>query len=347
MATPGELQRARVQARLAHALEGDSRALYRKELKAYEAYCIGCEVPAYPVDAFKLGDYLHSRCEALNPPNTASWATWQSQVTRGAELLKGLEPLSEAQKSKLHDMQTAARSLLGYTSVAPPEASCAKLNTMWRALNPDPAKNLLEWTIMVISIVAYAFTLRPGEFADGAKNKKKVVAKLRHLKLFDAEPGKEHGSMTLLLEWDKAARRSKKRSDSTLMVYGCGGDMCPVALMRKYLQVHNLGPGHADEPIFTEMLWNGKRASPPRVLQQASYNNAIAVLCARAAVPRHTGRATRSGRRNDLAAGGASSPVRQALGRWQSERAEQAYARNRPQGPLTQDQHPPLALGML
>ena len=340
-----QAQRNRVHSRLSRVLQDDSRSVYAKELKRYETYCAETSIEPYPIDEYKVGDFLHHRCEEQTPPNTASWPAWQSQVMRGAVLLRGQSEPSPALIKRLRDLQTAARAEFGYESIAPPEAGCTKLTTMWQALCPSPTKDLREWTIMVLGIVAYALTLRPGEFAEGAKNQRKVTSRLEHLKFFPVDEQRPHGAISLVIPEDKTARRRKVRGNKTVYAAGCGGPMCPVALMQQYMQVHSLGEAHGHQPIFAEMDASGKRKQPLEVMRQLSLNKDLAVLCVRAQVPVHTCRAMRAGRRNDLVADGSPAPIVNALGRWGSEQAAQAYARDRATGPLAHSQHPRLAFG--
>ena len=119
--------------------------------------------------------------------------------------------------------------------------------------------------------------------------------------------------------------------------------MCPVTLMNQYLGIHGLNRAERrGEPIFAEMDAAGVRLAEVTVISQRSVNRALEVLCARAGLPRHTSRATRAGHRNDLIAEGAPSPVVSAVGRWGSEKAHQAYQRNRQEGNLAHSLHPQL-----
>lgn len=338
---------ARVYERMSRVLMPDSRAVYGKELKRYEEWAAKQPVAPFPLRWEKVADYLHARCAGLKVPNTATWPAWQSQILRGAVLLHGQPTASDEFKARLHDAQTAARAEFGHVSVAPPEAGSEKLTTMWERLRPDPTKDLLEWSVMVCSIIAYALTLRPGEVAEGPKREKKVTSKLEHLTFLEVSDERKHGALTLIIPVDKSDRRNKTRSDTTLYVPGCGGPMCPVALMKQYLAVHGLElPLHGAQPIFAEMDPSGRRCVPVQTMAQLSFNKALKVLCVRAGVPRHTSRAHRAGHRNDLVEGGSPTPVVKALGRWGSERAAQSYARDRPRGQLAHCHHPQLKLGL-
>lgn len=339
--------RARVYARMGLTIMSESKILYEKEIVRYETWAKDVPLDPFPLSWEKVGDFLHWRCAGLKTPNTASWPAWQSQILRGAVLLRGQREASEEMKKRLHDLQTAARQEFGHVSVAPPEAGSVKLTTMWEKLRPDPAKDLLEWSVMVCSIVAYALTLRPGEVAAGPKNEKKVTSTLGHLTFFPVSDERKHGALSLVIPVDKSDRRDKTRSNTTVYVPGCGGQMCPVALMKQYLTVHGLSLTlHSAQPIFAEMDASGKRCAPAKVFSQLAFNKALGVLCVRAGVPRHTGRAHRAGRRNDLVEAGSPAPVVKALGRWGSEQAAQSYARDRPGGQLAHCHHPQLTLGL-
>jgi len=341
MATQGELDlRKRIEGRLGGALLSESAALYEKTVQRYEQHCSDFKVPAFPMDYFKAGDFLYARCKELTPPNTATWPAWQSQLLRGVVLLRGQpEPTAEI-RGRLNDLHLSARQELGHESTAPPEAGSDKLVAMWAALRPDPDKNRLEWTIMVYSVFAYSFVLRPGELAEGKANRSKVTSRLKHLKFLPTSAERPHGGMTLVIPTDKSARRKKTIDYKTVYAPGCGGPMCPVGLMQQYWEVYNLDRAERqEEPIFAEMDATGTRLAA-RVITQSSVNRTLQVLCARANVDRHTSRATRAGRRNDRIGSGAPSPVVERVGRWASESAQQAYERTRQGGNLAHHLHP-------
>ena len=122
----------------------DSKSLYANTVKRYEDYCASALIPPFPLNFCKVGDFLHARCKEQKPPNTASWPAWQSQLLRGAILLRA-QPEPEAElKQRLHDLLISARQELGCTSIATPEAGSDKLSAMWAELKPDPDKDLLD-----------------------------------------------------------------------------------------------------------------------------------------------------------------------------------------------------------
>jgi hypothetical protein len=339
-----QAQRDRVTARLPGAIQGDSMSLYQRTFREYEAFCALQPVRPLPLSAAKVGDFLYSKCASVG--NAASWAQWQSQTLRATEL-RGHPPLADSEKKVLASLELSARADIGFKSRAPPDAGRDKIRAIWAAVKPDPALSRLDWSIMVMTTVVYALTLRPGEFAESTDYSSKVAVRLRNLTIHPMSSERPYGGITLVLPvGDKTSKRMKTRQPKTVYTHGCGGDLCPVALLTTYLEVHGIDTAkHEGEPVFARLDGFGRRQQPLRVISQKQVNAALASLCARAGVERFTSRGTHSGRRTDLREDGIAAPIVTALGRWGSEQAAASYNRERSNGPLALTLHPPLLLG--
>jgi integrase len=245
---------------------------------------------------------------------------WLCHVNKHALLERGAPPLSTDDELFYEPIVSGLTGILGGTHAVPPPITAEKLMAVWRAVQPNRARDPETWAFWTHVLLAYHWLLRPGEHCGPAAGVRCGDVAFFALAGSGLEGVRCHLGVT------KGELRGHSFLGELVRAPAMpGSPLCPVQALREYAAVYGLDarPGQL---LFPALGRGGALLSTPMSLDD--FNARLAALFSAARVAgTFSARGLRAGRRSDLRNAGTPIDIVCQSGRWKSESASYRYQR--------------------